>query len=184
MSTKSKSTKTTAGTVSKAMPKKAIPKAVPVLGLLESRLNGAIELLSANKVDKALSEFEAIAAEAIAADNFAMARVAKSYIVHNQKRGVASADADPIHEAVFLLNDKQTDAAMEKVDKILKKEKANAQAHYLKSLVYAKTQQIELASESLKRAAEIDPDVIHIYRLEPEFKNCRKSSIFACFEED
>jgi tetratricopeptide (TPR) repeat protein len=165
------------------MPTKTKPaKKEAAAGQPESRLQEAIDLVSAGDAKAAMPMFEAIAREAVNTGNFALARVARNYVLHEKNKTVAPLHPEPIQEAVFLLNAKQTDEAMEKIDKILKKDGSNARAHYLKALVYAKAQQVELAAESLKSALALDPSILHIYRLEPEFKLCRRSSVFANFE--
>jgi tetratricopeptide (TPR) repeat protein len=148
----------------------------------ETKLKEAIELASAGNAKAALPMFEAIAKEAAEAGNFAIARAARNYVAHEKSKSAPPPSPEPMQEAVFLLNAKQTDEAFELIDKILKKDGSNPRAHYLKALAHAKAQEVELSAESLKSAVELDPSMIHIYRLEPEFKLCRRSSAFANFE--
>jgi len=165
MSAKSKSTKTKGTT-----------------GTLESRLSEAIEMVSEDKAAKANALFKAIADEATEAGNFSLAKTANSYIVHEQQKNIVPAEADPIQEAVFLLNAKQPEAALEKLDKILKSGCSTAHIYYLKALAYANTEEVELSAECLKSAIELDPALIHVYRLEPEFKSYHNSPEFVDFE--
>jgi len=151
-------------------------------GLSGEKLQEAISLISAGNTKDALPLFEAIAKEAVDAGEFALARVAKNYIVHEQAKTLAPLDPDPLHEAVYLLNDKKIDEAMAKIEEMLKVDESNARAHYLKAIAHAKAQQVELAAECLKSAVALDPSMLHIYRLEPDFKLCRKSAVFANFE--
>ncbi|MDR1840423.1 MAG: hypothetical protein LBQ86_00650 [Holophagales bacterium] len=167
------------------MPAKPKPaKSKKAEGLLESKLSMAIELISANKAAEAIPIFEAVAAEATNVGNFGVARVAGNYIAHEKHKKTAPIEVEPLQEAVFLLNDKQPEAALDKLDIILKNENTNANAHYLKSLAFAKLQKTELAADSLKSAIGIDPALLHVYRLEPEFKLCRRSPTFTGFELD
>jgi tetratricopeptide (TPR) repeat protein len=149
---------------------------------LESRLTEAIKMVSVNKAADAIPLFETIAKEAAEIDNFSLARVARSYIVHEQNKKIVPVNPVPIQEAVFLLNAKQPDTALEKIEQILKKEGSNANVHYLKALALVKTQQMELAAESLKSAIDLEPALQHVYSLEPEFKQCRNIPCFANFE--
>ncbi|MDR0498762.1 MAG: tetratricopeptide repeat protein [Holophagales bacterium] len=149
---------------------------------LEPKLNEAIKMVSANNVAEAIPLLETIAKEASAIDNFSIARVARSYIAHQQNKGVVPPDPVPIQEAVFLLNAKQPEAALEKIEQILKKESSNANVHYLKALALVETKQVELAAESLKTAIDLEPAIQHVYRLEPDFKQCRNVPCFANFE--
>jgi len=165
MSTKSKSAKTKSTAES-----------------LESRLCEAIEMVSADKAGEAIPLFEAIASEATEAGNFSLARTARSYIVHEQQKNIVPDDADPIQETVYLLNTNQPEAALEKIDKILKSDSSIAHFHYLKALALANTQQEELSAECLKNAIDLDPALLHVYRLEPEFKPYRNSPSFVDFE--
>jgi tetratricopeptide (TPR) repeat protein len=161
-------------------PKTAKTKGAP--GSLESKLNDAIEMLSANKTDEATSMFEAIAKDAAEKGNFSMARTARSYILNRQHKNVAPMAADPIQEVVFLLNAKQPETALEKIEKILKAQSSNAYVHYLKALGLAGTQQIEMSAQCLKKAIDMDSGLLFLYKIEPDFKPCRKSSCFAEFE--
>jgi tetratricopeptide (TPR) repeat protein len=151
-------------------------------GSLESRLCEAIEMVSADKTTEAIPLFEAIANEAAEAGNFSLARAARGYIVHEQQKSIVPADADPIQEAVYLLNTRQPEAALEKINEILKSESSVAHVHYLKALALANTQQAEQSAEFLKKAIDLDPALLHVYRLEPEFKPYRNSPDFADFE--
>jgi tetratricopeptide (TPR) repeat protein len=167
----------------KAIPTKPKPaKSTGAPGSLESKLNGAIEILAANKASEAIPLFEAIAKEATESGNFSMARAAKSYIANKQHKKAAPMDADPIQEAVFLLNSKQPETALEKIEKILKTQSSSAQLHYLKALALAGTQQVELSAQCLKKAIDMDSGLLFIYKLEPDFKPCRNSPSFAEFE--
>ena len=151
---------------------------------LESRLEKAIQLITADKAAEAIPMFEAIAQEASEAGNFGMLRTARNYIAYEKQKKVSQPKADPMQEAVYLLNVKQPEAALEKIDKLLKKDASNANLHYLRALALAKSQQLEPAAASLKRAIEIDPGILNVYHLEPEFKLCRRSSLFAGFEQE
>jgi tetratricopeptide (TPR) repeat protein len=149
---------------------------------LESRLAEAIKMVSENNAVSAIPHFEAVAKEAIEIDNYSLAKIARSYIVHEQNKSVVPLKPVPIHEAVFLLNDKQPEAALEKIEQILKRESSNANVHYLKALALAETQQMELAAECLKRAIELEPTLQYVYKLEPDFRQCRNVPCFADFE--
>jgi len=149
---------------------------------LESRLNEAIKMVSENNAADAVPIFEAIAKEAIEMDNFSLARVAKGYIVHEQNKKIVPVEAVPLQEAVFLLNAKQPEAALEKIEQILKNESSNANIYYLKAIALAKTQQMELAADCLKSAIDLEPTLQNVYKLEPDFKQCRNLPCFANFE--
>jgi tetratricopeptide (TPR) repeat protein len=151
-------------------------------GPSEQKLQEAILLVSAGDAKGALPMFEAIAKEAVGAGEFAIARVARSYIAHEKGKAAAAHEPEPMQEAVYLLNAAKTDEALETIDGILKKDASNARAHYLKALAHAKAQRVELSAESLKSAVALDSSMLHIYRLEPEFKLCRRSPVFAHFE--
>jgi len=149
---------------------------------LEAKLAEAIKMVSEDNAADAIPLFEAIAKEATETDNFSLARVAKGYIAHEQNKKIVPIEAVPIQEAVFLLNAKQPEAALEKIEQILKKESANANIYYLKAIALAKTQQMELAAECLKSAIDLEPALQHIYRLEPDFRQCHNLPCFANFE--
>jgi tetratricopeptide (TPR) repeat protein len=148
----------------------------------EQRLQGAIDLVSSGDAKGALPVFEAIAKDAAGAGEFAVARVARNYIAHERGKAAEPPAPEPLQEAVYLLNLAKIDEAMETIDKILKKDASNARAHYVKALVHAKAQRVEPSAESLRSAIALDSTMLHIYRLEPEFKFCRRSPLFASFE--
>jgi tetratricopeptide (TPR) repeat protein len=149
---------------------------------LEQKLQEAILLVSAGKAKDALPLFEAIDRDAAQAGNYALARAARNYLTHEKGKAAAPPAPEPLQEAVYLLNAKKTDEALEAIDGILKKDGSNARAHYIKALAHAKAQRVDLSAECLKSAIALDPSMLHIYRLEPEFRLCRRSSLFASFE--
>jgi tetratricopeptide (TPR) repeat protein len=151
-------------------------------GSSEQKLQEAIDLVSAGNAKGAVPMFEAIAKEAADAGNFALARAARNYMAHEKAKAVKPPDSEPLQEAVYLLNAARVNEAMETIDKILKKDASNARAHYLKAVAHAKAQRVELSAESLKSAIALDKDMLHIYRLESEFRLCRRSPVFASFE--
>jgi len=151
---------------------------------LESKLAEAVKMISANNVAEAMPLFEAIVKEATEMDNFSLARIARGYIVHEQNKKNVPLEAIPIQEAVFLLNAKRPEAALEKIEQILKNETPTANIYYLKALALAKTQQMELAADSLKNAIDLEPTLQHVYSLEPDFRQCRNLPCFAGFESE
>ena len=170
----------------KAKSKSAKPKggAEPdtALDLLESKFSNALELLSSNRAADALRLFEAVAAEASDSGNYGMARAAGNYIAHQKHKKDTPPKADPLQEAVFLLNGRQAQAALENIDKVLKKAGKNANVHYLKAIALASARQPSLSAESLKTAIELEPELLQVYRLEPEFRPYRNSPSFESFE--
>lgn len=165
------------------MPTKTKPaKKIEGADSLESKLDSAIKMVSSNKAGDAIPLFETIVKEAEKVGNYGIARIANSYIANKQQKKVNPVKADPIQEAVFLLNAGQSETALEKIQVILKTQNSNANAHYLKALALASTEQFELSSDSLKKAIDIDPALLHVYKLEPDFKLCRKLPEFADFE--
>lgn len=149
---------------------------------LESKLSDAIEMASAKKNSDAIPIFETVAKEATKNGNYGLARVANSYIANKQQKKVAPVKIDPIQEAVYLLNANQPEVALQKVDSIIKAKNTGPNVYYLKALALASTQQFELSAECLQKAIDLDPMLLHVYRLEPDFKPCRKLSSFADFE--
>jgi tetratricopeptide (TPR) repeat protein len=145
-------------------------------------MDAAVELFSANKADEAFPLFEAIAKEAAESGNFSLARAARSYILNKQHEKAAPVAADPIQEIIFLLNSKQPENALGKIEKALKTQSSNAYVHYLKSLAHAGAQQTELSAQCLKKAIDMDSGILFLYKLEPDFKQCRRSSFFTEFE--
>jgi hypothetical protein len=65
---------------------------------------------------------------------------------------------------------------------MIKAQNASAHAYYLKALAHAISRQFDLSAQSLKQAIEMDPALLNIYRLDPDFRVCRRSPLFADFE--
>jgi len=151
-------------------------------GALEKKLSTAIEMVGAGKADEAHHLFEAIVEEALEKSHFGIAKVARSYLLHNQNSEVVPPEADPIQETVFLLNAKKPEVVLEKIDVMVKAKNATAHAYYLKALAHASAHQFDLSAQSLRQAIEMDQALLNIYRLEPDFKACRRSSLFSEFE--
>jgi tetratricopeptide (TPR) repeat protein len=151
-------------------------------GTLEKQLSHAIEMVDTGKANEAYQLFEAISKEASEKGNFGLAKVARCYLVHKQNLEAVPLKADPIQETVFLLNAKKPEATLEKIETMVKAKNASAHAYYLKALAHASVHQFDLSAQSLKQAIEMDPALLNIYRLEPDFKICRRSSLFADFE--
>jgi len=161
-------------------PKAAKPAWEP--GELEKQLSRAIGMVDTGKAGEAYKLFEAVAEEAQEKGHFGLAKVAKNYLVHKQNLETVPPEADPIQETVFLLNSRKPEAALEKIETMVKAKNASAHAYYLKALAHAGAHQLDLSAQSLKQAVEMDPALLNIYRLEPDFKACRRSSLFAEFE--
>ncbi|MDR2561460.1 MAG: hypothetical protein LBC63_06800 [Holophagales bacterium] len=159
-----------------------IPKPPREAGALEKQLSRAIEMLGAGKVDEAYQLFGTIAEEAMGSGHFGLARVARCYLVHKQNLESVPPEADPIQETVFLLNAKKPEAVLDRIETMAKTKNASAHAYYLKALAHASAHQLDLSAQSLKQAIEMDPALLNIYRLEPDFKACRRSPLFADFE--
>ena len=159
-----------------------IPKPPGEPGALEKRLSHAIEILGTGKADEAYKLFGGIAEDAMGSGDFGLARVARCYLVHKQNLETVPPEADPIQETVFLLNAKKPEAVLERIETMVKTKNASAHAYYLKALAHASAHQLDLSAQSLKQAIELDPALLNIYRLEPDFKACRRSPLFADFE--
>ena len=166
----------------KPKPAKPKGKAEPQSESLESRLTKAIELVSEDKCKEAIPIFEAIATEAADSGNYGMARIANNYIAHAQPQSMEPTDIDSIQKAVFLLNAKQPEEALQILEKLIEADSSSAHLNYLKALAHANAQDPEQAAQSLKSAIDLDPALIHVYTLEPDFKPYRNSSSFAEIE--
>jgi Tfp pilus assembly protein PilF len=136
-------------------------------------------MAGANKHKEAAQLFEAIAKEAAAVGNFGLVKAAKSYIAYKEHQSAPLMEADPIQQAVFLLNSRQTEEALKIIDKTLKTQEGHAHLHYIKAIAHANAEQPELAEESLKKAIELDPALLNVYKLEPDFKPYRNTPGFA-----
>lgn len=151
---------------------------------LASALAKAIKLAESGKHADAVKTLEALAKEAQAAGDWAMKRRAQVYLALSEAKlhPPKTAAADPIGDILSHLNRKECEEALKLIDKALKGHPAKGQLHYLRAVAFAQAGNAEASAENLKKATELDPDLVFQWHMEPDFNSVRKSPLFAFTE--
>lgn len=151
---------------------------------LAADLAKALRALDAGKPADAIKILEELASAS--AHDPAFRRAVESYLaVAKAKAHPAKASAQtPEEEAQSLLNRRQPAEALKVLEKALKAQPKRGMLHYLAATAHAQSGKAEAAADSLKQALALDPSTLFLFRLEPDFSELRKSSLFAFTEGD
>lgn len=149
---------------------------------LGDQLAKAISLAEAKKFTEAAPALETLAKEAKERGLLGLERTVRTYQALLPAKTKAKAESAPEMEAQLLLNHGDLDGALAMVDKALKGDAANANLHYLRATVLARKEQAEPSAESMRKAMELNPDYIFIYRLEPDFEAIRRQPAYVPLE--
>jgi len=144
----------------------------------------AVKLVDSGKHAEAVKALDALMEEALATGDWAIKRRAKVY------RALAEAKlhppkvevADAITEIQASLNRRDTDEALKQLEKAIKAHPAQGNLHYLRAVAFAQAENAEASAENLKKAVELDGDLIFQWHMEPDFNSVRKSPLFAFTE--
>jgi tetratricopeptide (TPR) repeat protein len=82
----------------------------------------------------------------------------------------------------LLLNEGESEMALERAEKATKTHGDLAAMHYLKATAMAQMGRYDESAEALRKAMSLNPDYGWTFRLEPDFARARTSSHFATFE--
>lgn len=173
MATKAKSSATT-NPVSAKGPENA----------LGDKLTAALALVHGKKLKEAEAALSALLPEAREAGNFGMARTIQTTLASLQTRTAApdTTKESPILAASVLLNQHESEAALEVLEKALKADAANPRLNFLKATALAQLGKAELSAEALDTAVMGDPGMQVLFCLERDFDAVRYASAFAAFE--
>ena len=155
-----KASKKTAKAVKKKVAKKAAKSAKPAVDRLAKDYDKAVNLLNRRSFAKALPLFEAIADS----QESVFTHRARIHVRICQERlskataGLKTAD-DYYNYAVRLLNDRELDEAARIVDKAIKLDAKNADAHYVRAVIGALNSDATRAWKSLGKAIDLNPDI-------------------------
>lgn len=166
-----------------------VPKPAPVpapaqQSPLAPAYTKALKLMETSKYAEAVKALQAVVQQAQDTGDWAVKRRAQVYLslaeakAHPAKAGVT----DPVSEIQACLNHRDSAEALKQVEKALKSHPAHASLHYLRSVAFAQTENVEGAAESLKKALELDSDLVFQWHMEPDFNPIRKSPLFAFTE--
>ena len=144
----------------------------------------AVKLVDGGKHAEAVKALETLMAEAQAAGDWAVKRRAQVYhaLAESKLHPPKAVTADAITEIQASLNRHDTDAALKQLEKAIKAHPAQGNLHYLRAVAFAQTENAEASAESLKKAVELDGDLLFQWHMEPDFNSVRKSPLFAFTE--
>jgi len=148
---------------------------------LESALSKALAALTGGKPEEAAKGFGELVEKSAAQGLVGLERVSRGYLTAAQARlkKPGKEQADPVLDLTILLNEGESELALERVDKALKGHGSMGSLHYLKATALAQMGRFEEAAESLTTARGLNPDLGWIWRLEPDFARARTNPAFA-----
>jgi tetratricopeptide (TPR) repeat protein len=162
------------------------PKSAPVAQAypLAAAFAKAIALVDAGKHAEALKALDALMLDAQAAGDWAMKRRAQVYHTLCASK-VAPAKAvvpDYQSEIQACLNRNETAEALKLIDKAVKSHAGQGSLHYLRAVAFAQQGNTEASADSLRKALELEHDLVFQWHMEPDFNPIRKSPLFAFTE--
>lgn len=143
-----------------------------------------LKLVETGKHAEALKVLEPLIQDAQADGDWAIKRRAQVYIAlaHAKLDPPKGGAGDPMAEAQAHLNRRESEAALKALEKLLKSHPANGILHYLRAVALAQMENAEGAAEALKKALELDSDLVYLWHMEPDFATMRKSPLFGFTE--
>ncbi|WP_257309475.1 TPR end-of-group domain-containing protein [Geothrix fuzhouensis] len=170
---------------SEQAPKSApAPAAQPQPSSLAGAFAKAVKLVDGGKYAEAIKALDTLIDEAQAAGEWAIKRRAQVYhaLAESKLHPAKVSTPDVITEIQASLNRRDTDGALKQLEKAIKAHSAQGNLHYLRAVAFAQADNAEAAAENLKKAVELDADLIFQWHMEPDFNSVRKSPLFAFTE--
>ncbi|WP_243300716.1 TPR end-of-group domain-containing protein [Geothrix oryzisoli] len=164
-------------------PKSAPAPAVQAFPLADAFAK-AVKLAEGGKHAEAVKALDALMVEAQAAGDWAVKRRAQVYraLAESKLHPPKVATPDTVTEIQASLNRRDTDGALKQLEKAIKAHPTHGTLHYLRAVAFAQMENAEGAAESLKKAVELEADLIFQWHMEPDFNSVRKSPLFAFTE--
>jgi len=167
-----------------SVPKAATAPSQPAQSPLANAFAKAVKLVDAGKHAEAAKALEHLLEEARAAGDWAIKRGAQVYLALTEThlhppKAVA---AEPITEIQACLNRGERDEALKLSEKAIKAHPANGKFHYLRAVAFAQSGNTEASADCLKKALELDGDLVFQWHMEPDFNAIRKSPLFGFTE--
>lgn len=168
---------------SESAPKSAPAQAAPP-SPLAAAFAKAVKLADSGKHAEAAKALGDLTKEAQAAGDWALKRRAQVYLAlcESHLHPPKASTADPIVEIQACLNRRNSDEALKLLEKALKAGPAKPILHYLRAVAFAQAENVEASAESLKKAVELDADLVFQWHMEPDFNPIRKSPLFGFTE--
>jgi predicted Zn-dependent protease len=144
----------------------------------------AVKLVDTGKHADAVKLLAPLVAESDAAGAFALKRRAQVYlaIAEHHANPAKAADLSPLTEIQACLNRGETEGAIQMAEKAIKATPTQGVLHYLRAVAFAQGDNAEGAADSLRKATELDGDLVYQWHMEPDFNSVRKSPLFAFTE--
>ncbi|WP_243285925.1 hypothetical protein [Geothrix terrae] len=144
----------------------------------------AVKLVDGGKYAEAVKALDTLMEEARAAGDWAVKRRAEVYraLAESKLHPPKAATADAITEIQACLNRRDADGALKLLEKAIKTHPAQGNLHYLRAVAFAQAENAEASAESMKKAVELDGDLLFQWHMEPDFNSVRKSPLFAFTE--
>ncbi|GLH66397.1 TPR end-of-group domain-containing protein [Geothrix edaphica] len=164
------------------------PKSAPAQAghpsLLGDAYAKAVKLVEGGKHAEAVKALDTLMAEAQATGDWAVKRRAQVYrtLAEAKLHPPKAVAPDVITEIQACLNRRDTDGALKQLEKAIKAHPAQGNLHYLRAVAFAQAENTEASAESLKKAVELDADLVFQWHMEPDFNSVRKSPLFAFTE--
>ncbi|HEX4845862.1 MAG TPA: hypothetical protein VFV26_06545 [Geothrix sp.] len=164
------------------------PKSAPAPAAQPSPLAGAfakaVKLVDSGKHAEAVKALDTLMEDAQAAGDWAVKRRAQIYRTLSEAKlhPAKAVAADAVTEIQACLNRRDTDGALKLAEKAIKAHPAQANLHYLRAVAFAQAENTEGSAESMKKAMELDGDLVFQWHMEPDFNSVRKSPLFAFTE--
>jgi len=144
----------------------------------------AVKLVDSGKHAEAAKALETLLQDAMLAGDWAMKRRAQVYLALAQAKihPAKAVVADPGTEIQACLNRGETEEALKLSEKAVKSHPGSASLHYLRAVAFAQAENTEASADSLKKAVELDRDLVFQWHMEPDFNSIRKSPLFGFTE--
>ena len=164
-------------------PKSAPAPAVQVFPLADAFAK-AVKLVDVGKHAEAVKALDHLIEEAQATGDWAVKRRAQVYRAQAEAKlhPPKATIPDVVTEIQASLNRHDTDGALKQLEKAIKAHPAQGPLHYLRAVAFAQADNTEASAESLKKALELDGDLVFLWHMEPDFNTVRKSPLFAFTE--
>lgn len=144
---------------------------------LEDLLAGALRLVDSGDYEGAAAGLESLLLRASEAGHIGMERAAKSYLcaVRSRMEKAEACPADPLAQAQFHLNRRESDAALQVIASMPEGTSAEPKRLYLKALAFAQKEDAEGAGAALQAALGLDEGLVHPFQMEPDFDAVRSA---------
>lgn len=144
----------------------------------------AVKLVEGGKYAEAVKALDALAEETRTAGDWPVKRRAEVYraFAESKLHPPKVATPDPTTEIQACLNRRDSDGALKLLEKAIKAHPGQGTLHYLRAVAFAQAENAEASAENLKKAVDLDGDLLFQWHMEPDFNSVRKSPLFAFTE--